>query len=332
MGFVFTGFGMLAGSYLILRSLCLSTATKEQTPFMITMTGIVSWFFILSAAAWILLALFLIYALLALGSLAAIIGLIFIALCSGFAFQFNEVLDAGAVLYYLRDTAFFHPMRPKSMIVQEELDKKEIRDVHRETSDKPFPVVQTRKRLLSEKEIQQLHRELHTHRQRPARSDRFDEEINSLKSGAATSIADPWKVYTFDHKFHDWYAEMSRVEIDPSARAIRFRLNVPDASGKALQNPMYVFQLKQELYQLFQVLNTDPWLLWYSEYYDQLVATLYGIEADSFGHAQLFAFMKIEILRSVLTERDGKFFNVADLHKFSTITFDNGHPLPDEAL
>jgi hypothetical protein len=39
--------------------------------------------------------------------------------------------------------------------------------------------------------------------------------------------------------------------------------------------------------------------------------------------------MKIEILRSALTEREGKFYNAADLHKISTILFDNGKPLPD---
>jgi hypothetical protein len=83
---------------------------------------------------------------------------------------------------------------------------------------------------------------------------------------------------------------------------IRFRINVPDATEIAPWDPLYVFRLKQELYQLFQGLNTDPWLLWYNEYYDRILATLYGIEADSFGNRQLFPFMKIEILRSALTE------------------------------
>jgi hypothetical protein len=36
--------------------------------------------------------------------------------------------------------------------------------------------------------------------------------------------------------------------------------------------------------------------------------TLHGIEADSFGHKQLFPFMKIEILRSALTELDQQRF------------------------
>ena len=40
--------------------------------------------------------------------------------------------------------------------------------------------------------------------------------------------------------------------------------------------------------------------------------------------------MKVEILRSALTERVGKFYNAADLHLISTILFDNGKPLPGD--
>jgi hypothetical protein len=331
MELVFISFVSLAGSYLILRNICLSTARKEQTPMMITIAGMVSWLFILFAAAWILLAFYLVFALLALGNLGAMYGLVFIALCAGFAFQFNEVLDAGAVLYYLRDAALFRPMRPKTMLVQEELDKQKIRAIHREISGTPFPTTQPQKQLLTEKEIRQIHRELHIHGQRPNRSDRFDEELKNLKSGAVTSIADPWKVYTFSHKFHDWYAEMSHVEIDPATRTLRFQLNVPDASAIALRDRLYVFRLKQELYQLLQVLNTDPWLAWYNDFVNRFLITIYGVESDSFGHTQLFPFMKIDTPRSSLSEREGMFFNAADLHKISTITFDNGRPLPDEA-
>jgi hypothetical protein len=42
--------------------------------------------------------------------------------------------------------------------------------------------------------------------------------------------------------------------------------------------------------------------------------------------------MKIDILRSSLTDREGKFYNAADRNKISTILFDNGKPLPDDTL
>ena len=60
MGLVFTSFGFLTGSYLLLRSICLSTARKEQTAATIAMAGAVSWLFILSIVACILLFFYLI--------------------------------------------------------------------------------------------------------------------------------------------------------------------------------------------------------------------------------------------------------------------------------
>ena len=266
------------------------------------------------------------------GSYGALMPLMFIFMASGIAFQTKETLDGTTVLHFVRESAFFRPIRPEYMHIQEELDKKQIRDVHRETSDKPFPTIGTKKRLLTEKEVHQHKQQMTAASERPTRSRRFDEELASLKSGAATSVADGWKVYTFDHKLHDFYTEMSSLLIDPSTRALQFNLNIPDATEHALQDPLYQYRLKQELYHLFSVLHTDPWLTSYSEHFNRITTVCYGIEPDSFGHAQLYPFMKIDIARSELQQREGKFFNAADLHKISTVTFNNGKPLPEEIL
>jgi hypothetical protein len=332
MQIVFIPFLLLAGSFLLLRMIFLKPSERQPTSLELFLIGIVTWVFILSAAAWVLLPLYLIYALLAMGSLGALTPLMFVILATGFAFRVNETLDSTTVLHFVRESAFFRPIRPQNMHIQEELDKKRIRDVHRETSDKPFPTAGKQKRLLTEKEIQQYKQELTAARERPTRSRRYDEEIASLQSGAATSIADGWKVYTFDHKLHDFYAEMSQLQIDPNTRALQFNLNIPGATERALQDPLYVYKLKQELYHLFSLLYTDPWLTWYSEFFDRIITVCYGIESDSFGHAQLYPFMKIDIANSELHQREGRFFNAADLHKISSLTFNNGKPLPDELL
>lgn len=329
MELVLLVFSCFAVSYLILRHICLSTVQKVQTPTMILAAGLAAWFFILMSAAWILLALLLVYLMLVAGVFAAVIGLVFVVLFSGLAFRFNELLDAAAVLYYLRDAALFRPLRPRIMLVQEELDKKEIHDVHRQTSDSPFPVQKPSKRLLTDKEIEQVRRDSRVPRQQPTRSNNFNQELLNLKSGTLTSLADPWKVYTFTHASHDWFDKMSAMEINPSTGTLTFHVNVPGASEKALRHPKFIYGIKQDLYQLFQVLNTDPWLAWYNHFFDRFSATLYGIETDSFGHTQRFPFMKVEIGRSTLTERGTSFFNAADLHKISAITFNNGNPIQD---
>jgi len=331
MGFVFILLIVIVVSFLILRNICLNTAQKQTTRLELYLVGMITWVFLLGVAAWCFMPLYLIYTLLAMGSFGALSPLMFIVLATGLAFRFSEALDSATVLHFLQASALFHPMRPHTMHVHEELEKK-IRDIHRETSDKPFPTAGKRKRLLTEKEIQQYRQEIIAAKERPSRSRRLDEEIALLKSGSTVNISDPWRVYTFDHKFHDLYPEISELHINPGTRVLQWRLNIPGASENALQDPIYVYQFKQDLYHLLQVLNTDSWLGWYSEYFDRFVAVCYGIESDSFGQVQMYAFLKIDIERLQLTQREGRFINAADLHKISELTFNNGKPLPGEFL
>jgi len=332
MGFVFILLIVIVVSFLILRNICLNTAQKQTTRLELYLVGMITWVFLLGVAAWCFMPLYLIYTLLAMGSFGALSPLMFIVLATGLAFRFSEALDSATVLHFLQASALFHPMRPHTMHVHEELEKKKIRDIHRETSDKPFPPAGKRKRLLTEKEIQQYRQEIIAAKERPSRSRRLDEEIALLKSGSTVNISDPWRVYTFDHKFHDLYPEISELHINPGTRVLQWRLNIPGASENALQDPIYVYQFKQDLYHLLQVLNTDSWLGWYSEYFDRFVAVCYGIESDSFGQVQMYAFLKIDIERLQLTQREGRFINAADLHKISELTFNNGKPLPGEFL
>lgn len=332
MGFLYLLVGIIAVSFLILRNICLDTVEKQPTRLELYLVGMITWVFLLGVAAWIFLPLYLIYSLLAMKNLGALFALMFVGVVTGLAFRFNEVLDSAAVLHFVRDSALFHPMRPHTMHVHEELEKKKIRDIHRETSDKPFPIIGKRKRLLTEKEVRQYRQEMTAAKEQPLRSRCLDEEIALLKSGSTVNISDPWKVYTFDHKSHDLYPEMSELYINPGTCVLQCRLNVPGASEKALKDPVYVYKFKQDLYQLLQVLNTDSWLGWYNEFFDRFVAVCYGIESDSFGHVQMYAFLKINIAREQLSQREDKFFNAADLHKISELTYNDGKPLPGESL
>lgn len=323
---------MLSCSFLLLRKIFLKPAEQQPSSLTLFVIGVVTWVFIFSSAAWVLVPLYLIYALFAMKSLGALFPLMFYFMATGFMFLAKETLDSATVLHFLSESAFFRPIRRHNIHIQEELDKKQIRDVHRESSDKPFPTAGKQKRMLTEKEIHQHRQEMIAASRRPARSRRYDEEVASLKAGSATSIADAWKLYTFDHRPHDLYAEISLMLIDPNTRALQFNLNVPLATEKALRDPLYVYQLKQELYHLLSVLHTDPWLASYSEFFDRIHTVCFGIEADSFGHTQLYPFMEIDIASSELHQREGKFFNAADLHKICTLTFNNGKPLSAESL
>ena len=324
---------VIACSFLVLRGVSMR-ANEAAPPSFLTLffLGVVSWTFLLSMAAWFLYILFLAYALVAERMLGAVYSLIWIGLISALAVRLNEMLDTANVLHYIRQSALFRPMRSPTVLLQEELDKKKIRDVHREISGTPFPTMGTQKRLLTNEEIVQARSDARAVKSRKLQSNRLEDEVRNLRAGSPTSLSDTWKLYTFDHQRHEFYAGMSNVTVDPGRKTLSFRLDTPAANRQALSDPLFVFQLKQDLYQLLQVLNTDPWLAWYDEFFNRIAFVCFGIDPDSFGQTQMVPYFRLEIARSELSKLEGRFFNVADLHTISTIIFNNGEALPDDML
>ena len=332
MGPFFTLLAIVAGSYLILRKICLTMDERQSTPVERFAIGIITWIFLLSSALWCLLPFYLIYTVLADGDYGALFPLMFVGIASGAAYQVNELLDSGTVFFYIRQSAFFRPMKRPIVHLEDELEKKNIRDIHKETSGKPFPTAGKEKRPLSQDEIRKYREQMTAAGTRPARSRHLAEEIETLSADQVADISDGWKVYAFGTQLHDLYPEMSEIRIDPQARTLRFRVDIREASESALRSSTYLYGLKQDLYLLLQVLNTDPWLEWYSKFYDRIIGVCYGVESDSFGQIQQYAFLKIDIMRLELTQRDGKFFNAADLHTVCSLTFNNGKPLTGSPL
>jgi hypothetical protein len=325
-------FSILVASFLLLRRISLrhdETHFDVVTSFFI---GLLAWVFLLSLSGWGFLALYLLYMLLSEKVLGAIFGLVFIGMATGFAFQANEVLDTSTVVQFVRRALVFRPTKPHSLIFEEELEKKRVRDIHAETSDKSFPTFDSQRQPMTKEEIQRLQQEVQMPKERPPRSMRFEEEVQMLKTGRIAHITDPWKIYNFSQTLHTLYAEMYELEIDPATRTFQFRLNIHDATETALQDSMFVFELKQDLYQLLQVLNTDPWLSWYSDFFDHIVVVCFGNESDAFGHMRMYPILRIDIVRSQLTKRENTFFNAADLQTICAFTFANGKPLPEELL
>jgi len=329
---VLIDFSSLVLSFLMLRRISLKHDDTHFSGVESFFVGLLAWIFLLSLSGWGFLSLYLIYLLLSEKVLGAIFGLIFMTMASGFTFAANEVLDTSTVVQFVRRALVFRPTKPHSIIFDEELDKKRVRDIHAETSGRAFPTMGTQKRPLTKEEVQRFQQALIAPKERPPRSTRFEEEVQLLETGHLAHITDPWKIYNFSQTPHDLYAEMYELEIDPKTRTFQFRLNVHNATEMALQDTMFVFELKQDLYQLLQVLNTDPWLAWYSEFFDHIVVVCFGNESDAFGHMQMYPILRIDIVRSQLTDREGKFFNAADLHTICAFTFANGRPLPEELL
>lgn len=326
MAFTFILFALFAGSYLILRKMCQVSLAGRLPEWGTPASGMLAWLFALFALGWIALTFYLIADFVLAGRLENLFVLVFIGMASGYAFLSKEMLDAKNVMHFVRTALFFRTYASQSILIDEELEKK-IRDTHRETSDKPLSTLPERKPLLSDQEIERLRGEILATKGQPRRSAHLKEELQDLMAGHTVDLTDAWRISTFDRSLHDLYARVVNIAIDPGAHLLFCTIDIQEATEPRLRDPIVVFHLKQDLYDFLQVLNTDPWLRPYSEFYDQIGITCRGIESESFGQNSLYPFLKIEISRGELSQREGAFFNAADLRKIASIIFDNGKPI-----
>ena len=320
-------FILFAASYLILRKLCEVSLARKLPGWGTSAAGLVAWLFTLVGAGWVVLTLYLIADIFLAGALGNLFVLMFIGMASGLAYLSKEMLDAVNVMHFVRTALSFRSYSSQTMLIDEELDKKMIRDVHRETSEKPFPHLPGERLPLSEAEVERLRAELLPAERHPRRSTRLQEELQSLTSGQTIDLTDAWRIATFDHSLHDLYTQVTSIAVNPAARLLACKVNIQDATGRRLHDPIFVYHLKQDLYDFLQVLNTDPWLKPYSEFFDGIAITCRGIESDSFGQDYLYPFLRLQIARQELFQREGIIFNAADLQKIATIVFNDGKPL-----
>jgi hypothetical protein len=323
----FTLFILLAASYLILRKLCQVSLAGKLPGWGASAAGLVAWLFALVGAGWVVLTFYLIADFFLAGALGNLFVLMFIGMASGFAYLSKEMLDAANVMHFVRTALSFRSYGSQTILISEELDKKKIRDVHRETSDRPFPSLPGQRSLLSDGEIERLRAELLAAEKQPRRSIHLQEELQSLTSGLMIDLTDAWRIATFDRSLHDLYIQVTSIAINPAAHLLSCTVNIRDATGRRLQDPIFVYHVKQDLYDFLQVLNTDPWLKPYSEFFEGIAITCRGIESDSFGQNYLYPFLRLEIARQELFQREGIIFNAADLQKIAAIVFNDGKPL-----
>jgi hypothetical protein len=327
MTLTFTLLALFAGFYLILRKMCEAALAGRLPAWSVLASGLLAWLFTLTGFGWIVLTVYLIADLFLAGTLGNLFVLMFIGMASGYAYLSKEMLDASNVMHFLRTAIFFRSYASQTILIDEELDKKKIRDVHRETSDKPFPTLPKERSLLSHQEIERLRAQVLASKGQPRRSAYLQDELQDLMSGRTIDLTDGWRISTFDRSLHDLYGNVVKLAIDPKAQLLSSTIDIQDATSRRLRDPIVVFHLKQDLYDFLHVLNTDPWLKPYSEFFDRIGITCRGIESDSFGQNSLYPFLKIEIARGELFRREGTFFNAADLQTIASITFNNGKPL-----
>ncbi|HZY10342.1 MAG TPA: hypothetical protein VFF29_04235, partial [Bacteroidota bacterium] len=186
-----------------------------------------------------------------------------------------------------------------------ELEKQKIRQIHRETSDKPLADFESKKKPIPHVNPEEVKRELEKIRARPIQSIHLDNELTQLRDGKIVNISESWKLNSFKYSSHRFYDQIKDVHIDPLAKSISLSLDCPDITESKLQDKVFLFRFHQDLYDLLQAIQTEQWMKPYLVFVRQMELTCYTIEADSFVETQLYPFMMITIQFAELKKWEG---------------------------
>jgi hypothetical protein len=312
------------GSFLLLRSLREISLSSNFPLWGITLCGLLAWVFVLSTISMPLWIVYLVYDLLGNKNLNQIYLLMFIGVVGGMLFQAKEMLDSAQVWDFARTAIWFRPYTVRTLRLDDELEKKKIKEIHRIRTGKTAVDLPSEVKFKTEEEIRKLQEEARAVAGRGLQPAGLSHDLQELQSGRPIELTDPWKINSFRKSSHDWYGTTLSVRIDPGTATIAFRLNLPEIRRDQLREANALFSFKQDVYALLQAINTEEWLKPYASFFSTIELTCIGIETDGFGQTALLPFFKIRIATSELVKHERLFFAATGLHAISTITFNNG--------
>ena len=261
----------------------------------------------------------------ALGELAVM--LVFAATPIAMTYHFIQFVDTRYFQEFFVHSLLFRGFEFRKTDIFLELEQKKIRDIHRETSNEPFPELESKKNFLFVNQ-DTLKQELSQLKSQPIRSRHFHEEMLRLKNGETVDISESWKMNTMRKSSHELYAQVSDVYIDASKKSLSFRLAFPEFTEEHLKNKQLEYRLKQNLYDFLQAMCSEEWLKPYRRFYHTIVFTCHGTQVGDFGTLHPHPFMKIEIAVSEIMKREGQFFDAGQLQTISKVEFNNGSSIP----
>ncbi len=237
---------------------------------------------------------------------------------------FPEILDFSHVKPFLTESLMFSNYARKHDDIFEELDKHQVREIYEEVTGQPFPKFEVKKKEIPHTDPDRAMKELEQLRAQGIRSVHLQTELASLKAGQIVDITDSWKLNCLKRKPHPLCDQISDVKIDSVQKALSFRIDYPEISLERLRDSVFIFQLKQDLYDALQAIDTEEWMKPYAPFYERMKLSCFATEVDDFGNWHPYRFMNLEIEVAELRKRVGKFFNVGELNQIARLEFNDG--------
>lgn len=249
--------------------------------------------------------------------------LILISLLAKTLVDHPEILKWNHMKPFLQHSLLFRSYFGEHIDLFEELEKKRINDIHREISGNDIPDAQQKVRILSHSAPGQARQDLETLGAKPLQSAHLKTELEQLKLGTTIDISDTFKINVLKRPTNALYTQAYEMSLDPAERTLRFKVNFTNITVDAKFSAERLFRVKQEVYDLLQALVSEEWLKPYSEFFDLLFLTCFRVQLDGFDLPRQFPFMSIQVPVHELRAREGRIYNVADLHTIAMITMHN---------
>ena len=232
----------------------------------------------------------------------------------------REILDWDRMKPFIRTSLMFANYFAEQEDLFVQLEKKQIRDIHRENSGLELIESRPHKKDLPHTDPEAAKRMLDEARRRPLQSAHLPDEFRQLEAGETVDLTDTLTINTLKHPTLDLYRDCHEMRINAASGLLSFAVHFVRIAAEMAVSPDLIFHVKQDLYDLLQALINEEWLKPYTKFFEKISVTCFRVRLDGFDLPQQHPFMKIDIPVSELRLREGKFYSVADLHSIATIT------------
>jgi len=256
-----------------------------------------------------------------------IIGL---ALCVGMIAKYAnanpELFDFQSMKPFLKDSLFFVSPSLRWNNIFEDLDKHNVRKVYRETSGKELPEEDDKyDRQLQQKlegtKLNAFSRDRRVAAPKWAKdlvaqtiaSPHLKTELEQLQQGATVDISDSWKINSLKRSPHDYFKLVSTAIVDPSTMVLDLHLQSEEFAPDRAKDPVKLFQLKQQVYELFQAIHQEKWVQPYLNGIETFRCTCAHYEDEAFVGPRTHPVCRFEISRTELKAHEQTYFNAGEM-------------------
>jgi hypothetical protein len=234
-----------------------------------------------------------------------------------------EFLDLSHMVPFLRLTLRFRNIAGRRMVLDEELDRFEVRRVYKETTGKELQEEKKPKPRYkrSDREIQKQVKAL---LKQQLAAPRLEQELTALNKGGPVDISDSWKINTMRSAPHSFFEQVKRVQVDSQSRRMLIHVEFRDVDSSSFGSSRGIFSFYQDLIEFLHASVTVNWMLPYVPYFDKIL--LHGSRTDMDDHSvlQTFVFLKLEVAVRHLQVPEGKFLNPTELPVMASVQFNRG--------